>query len=101
MNEHLKQFKTYVDGLAINQDTIKFWYDFLFKDCFPYISLFVSLRYRIWDLRTGSLKELIAVYAAFDRQFYKSLIPNHLNNLDLFPYILNMTLTKRLVWCGS
>ena len=49
-----------------------------------YIS-FVSLRYRNWDLCTGSLKEVVAVYAAFDRQL---LIPNHLNDLALFPHYL-------------
>ena len=98
VNEHLKQFKTYLDGLAIKQDTVKFWYDFLFKDCSPYIALFVSLRYRNWDLRTGSLKELVAV----------SLIPNHLNDLALFPDYLTEHFKQGIFsirlsqkeWCG-
>lgn len=89
VNEHLKEFRKFLDDLAMKQDTIKFWYDFVFKDIFPYISLYMAIRYRNWDMRTGSLKELVAVYAAFDRKTYEALLPRHLHDLALLPdYLL-------------
>lgn len=59
-------------------------------------------------MRTGSLKELAAVYAAFDRQTYEELLPRHLHDLALLPDYLteqfkqggfSIRLTKS-DWCG-
>lgn len=35
IDDNLNKFRTYLDYLALKQDTIKFWNDFLFNDCFP------------------------------------------------------------------
>ena len=60
-------FTAFMENATKLQDTIKFWYSFLFEDCFPYLSLFIAIRYRNWDMRTGSVKNLAAMYRAFDR----------------------------------
>ncbi len=74
-------FKSYMDNLVKKHDTLRFWYQFTAEDCFAYISLFIALRYRNLDLRTGGMKLLAAVYSAFDRPTYQELIPRHLKDL--------------------
>ena len=46
------------------QDTVKFWCDFLFQKSLPYI----ITKNRNWGMWTGSIRQLVAVYAAFDSQ---------------------------------
>ena len=62
-----------------------FWSRFLSTDCLAYIGLFLSIRYRNWELRTGSIKELAAIFAAFDRPIYQQLVPHHIHELLLMP----------------
>ncbi|SMN01636.1 hypothetical protein SPONN_2736 [uncultured Candidatus Thioglobus sp.] len=79
------KFTAFMKNGSIQQDTMKFWHRFLFEDCFPYIALFTAIRYRNWNLRTGSLKQLAAIYRAFDRPTYQELIPRHLFDLAKLP----------------
>ena len=60
-------FTNYMESLAQQHETVRFWYQFVSVDCFAYIALFISIRYRNWELRTGSLKLLAAIFSAFDR----------------------------------
>ena len=76
---------TFMKELAKSQDTIKFWYNFITEDCYAYLSLFVSIRYRNWNLRTGSIKKVAAIFAAFDCPTYQRLIPQHLYDLSTLP----------------
>ena len=107
-NENFGDFKQFLDTLSEKQDTARFWRDFLFQDCFPYISLFTAVRYRNWEMRVGSIKQLVAIYAAFDRKTYEELLPRHLHDLAILPnYIIehfqkgsfSIRLTKS-DWCG-
>ena len=68
-------FKGFMESLAEQHDTVRFWYQFISIDCFAYIALFLSIRYRNWDLRMGSIKLLAAIFSAFDRPIYQELIP--------------------------
>ncbi len=79
------EFTAYMEALAKTQDTIQFWYQFISEDCLAYVGLFTAIRYRNWDLRTGSIKALAAIFAAFDRPIYLRLIPQHLYDLLLMP----------------
>ena len=78
-------FVGFMETLAKTNPTIRFWYQFISVDCFAYIALFMALRYRNWELRTGSLKLLAAVFSAFDRPTYQQLIPQHLKDLLTMP----------------
>ena len=78
-------FKSFMENLAGYQDTVKFWYHFMSEDCFAYIGLFVALRFRNWELRNGSIKQLAAIFSAFDRPTYQELIPHHLKDLLTLP----------------
>lgn len=68
-------FQAFKVKLAEEHNTIPFWYQFIAEDCFAYITLFIALRYRTWDMRMGSLKLLVPVFSAFDRPIYQDLIP--------------------------
>lgn len=74
-----------MDALVIKSKTVRFWSRFLHVDCLAYIGLFLSIHYRNWELRTGSIKELAAIFAAFDRPIYQQLVPRHIHELLLMP----------------
>jgi hypothetical protein len=50
-----------------------------------YLGLYFSIRSRNWDLRNISLKKLVCLFHAFDRQNYQRLIPYHLADILTFP----------------
>ena len=80
-------FKHFMEILADQHDTVRFWYQFVSTDCFAYIALFLSIQYRNWELRTGSLKLLAPVFSAFDRPVYQELIPQHLKDVLTIPIL--------------
>ena len=83
-------FEAFIDALVIKSEIVRFWSRFLHVDCLAYIGLFLSIRYRNWELRTGSINELAAIFAAFDRPIYQKLVPRHIHELLLMPsYILH------------
>lgn len=47
--------------------TWKFWGDFVFKNCYAYVALFMSIQGSNWDLRVASLKYMLPLFAAFNR----------------------------------
>lgn len=78
-------FTDFMKDLSEKQSTIKFWYNFIMKDSFAYVALYIAIRYRLWDLRVGSLKLMAPIFQAFDRPTYQRLIPRHLKDLATFP----------------
>lgn len=78
-------FTHFMKDLSQKYETVRFWYQYVSTDCFAYIGLFLSLRYRNWELRNGSLKLMAAVFSAFDRPIYQEIIPQHLKDLLTMP----------------
>ena len=76
-------FKGFMESLAEQHDTVRFWYQFISIDCFAYIAFFLSIRYRNWDLRMGIIKLLAAILSAFDRPIYQE--PRHLKEVLTMP----------------
>ena len=60
MNEHkiLPDFHKYIKKMSELDDTWKFWAQFVFEDCLPYIGLFLAIRSENWQLRMASLKSM-------------------------------------------
>ncbi len=83
-----EDFHVFIIELCSQQDTVKFWYQFVFEDCLSNLALYTSVRLRDWNLRTGSIKQMAPLFEAFDRQIYQRLIPRHLMDLAQLPATL-------------
>ena len=49
--DYQKHFTKYITDHAERNDTWKFWAQFVFQDCFAYISLYLSMRSGKWTLK--------------------------------------------------
>ena len=65
--------------------TWKFWNQFVFKDCFAYISMYIAIRSGNWDLRMAAYKLMAPLFTAFDRFTYQQLIAQHLFDVTCLP----------------
>ena len=77
-------FTSFMESLAQQHDTVKFWYQFITADCVAY-NYCPAYCLRNWELRVGSLKLLAATFSAFDRPIYQELIPHHLKDVLTMP----------------
>ncbi len=80
-----KAFKSWVSSLVAQDDTVKFWCQFIFADCFAYIQLYIAVRCQNWHLRVSALKLMAPLFSAYDRTTYQRLIPHHLAELQKIP----------------
>ena len=78
-------FMKYIQQMAQADDTWKFWVQFVFSDCYSYIGLYWAIRGSNWKLRLSSLKNMAPFFAAFDRDTYERIVPNHLADLQQYP----------------
>lgn len=49
-------FILFMETLCQKQDTIRFWYQYITVDMMAYFGLYLSIRYRNWQLRNSSIK---------------------------------------------
>ena len=73
----------YVDVLqeiiqVAHNPTWKFWNQFVFKDCFTYISMYIAITSGNWNLRMAAYKLMAPLFTAFDRFVYQQLIAQHI-----------------------
>ena len=78
-------FMIFMTNLAMKQDTIKLWFQFLTNDCLAYFGLYVAIQHQNWQLHTASLKLIAAVFEALDRPTYQKLNPQHLKDIASMP----------------
>lgn len=69
------EFQDWVKKLAENDPNWKFWMNFVFRDLFSYVTLFLSIRGGMWKLRLYGVKQIAPLFAAFDRPHYQSYFP--------------------------
>ena len=80
------KFKAFIQQLARTDDTWMFWIQFVFQDIAAYVGLFLSIRSGDWHLRTASIKQMAAVFTAFDHPNYLRLISRHLADMLTMPH---------------
>ena len=54
----------------------------VFKDCMPYVSLFIAIRGDKWNLRMAALRQQTT---AFDHPIYQKFITNHIQDVLQMP----------------
>ena len=79
------EFKMFLQKMDTENQTWRFWIQFVFKDALAYVSLYCAIRSANWSLRVASIKEMAAVFTAFDHQTYQRVITQHLCNIVLMP----------------
>ena len=84
-SDNYNKFLSFVETCSEQDDTWKFWANFVLHDCVSYIGLYLGIRNNKWDLRLASLKMMAPLFTAFDRVHYQKLIPHHLADLQNFP----------------
>ena len=82
-NLHVKVAE-FAEQRANFDDTWMFWKQFIFVDCYAYVGLYLAIRGSNWKLR-ASLKLMAPIFAAFDRDTYQQIVPNHLADLQQYP----------------
>lgn len=83
---HRIEFLEYVEKQSSEDDTWQFWKQFVFKDCFAYVGLFIAIRCRNWDLRMSCLKLMGPLFKAYDRTTYQQQIPKSLSRYPTIPH---------------
>ena len=87
----LRKFEKFIEKMACNDDTWRFWVQFVFVDAMAYVSLYLAIRSGDWHLRMHSMKIMAPIFTAFDHPTYQKLISNHISDLlDLPEPILLM-----------
>jgi hypothetical protein len=110
-DEILQEFHAWRMEQSAENQTFSFWDNFLYVDFMSYLGLYFSIRSRNWDLRNISLKKLVCLFHAFDRQNYQRLIPYHLADILTFPesvlqhlsngcFSASISGKERYVFCG-
>ena len=79
------QFEEFLQSMADQDDTWRFWKQFVFEDAMAYVGLFLALRSGDWNLRMASLKLMAPVFTAFDHPNYQKLISQHLADVLCMP----------------
>ena len=62
----LPKFEMFMEEQTLKYQTWHFWSQFIFEDCFAYISLYLLMRSGQWNLRMAAIKSMAALFTAFD-----------------------------------
>ncbi|KAJ8047747.1 hypothetical protein HOLleu_06823 [Holothuria leucospilota] len=65
--------------------TSQFWIDFIHRDMFNYVGLFLAIRLRQFNLRNVAVRKLAPIFHALDRPTYLKLVPHHMAAMKQYP----------------
>ncbi|KAJ8036249.1 hypothetical protein HOLleu_20166 [Holothuria leucospilota] len=80
-----EEFMSYFQVMGQADATSHFWLDFIHRDMFHYISLFLAIRLRQFDLRNAAVRKLTPIFYAMDRPIYLKLVPFHMAAMKQYP----------------
>ena len=81
----LEDFDKFMQSMASRDQSWRFWQQFVFQDCLAYLGLFLAIRTGNWHLRMASMKQMAALFTAFDRPCYEKLIAQHIHDICKCP----------------
>ena len=81
----VKEFHKFLKMMAEQDDTWRFWVQFVLEDGMAYVGLFLALRSGDWKLRMACLKLMAPLFTAFDHSNYQKLISQHLADVLSMP----------------
>ena len=82
--------KKFLQAKAQMDETWRFWIQFVFTDALAYVGLYLAIRSGDWCLRVACIKEMAALFTAFDHQTYQKLITQHLCDIhNMNPILLS------------
>lgn len=79
------KFSEFMSTNMEKDETFKFWGQFVLKDCFAYVSLYLAIRTGNWKLRVAAMKSMAPLFTAYDRQKYQKLLPQHIVDMLTIP----------------
>lgn len=101
ISEVVEKYKNFTEDFFLFMEdqsqlnkTWKFWKQFLLEDCLAYVSLYLAMRSGSWDLQMSALKNMAALFTAFDRPNYSKLISQHITDTLIMPEEILSLLSK-------
>ena len=83
------EYLSWCEDMRKQHTIFSFWDNFLRRDVFAYLQLFLALRSGNWNWRQAAIKRMAALFHAFDHQNYGRWLPIHLSQLYALPdYVL-------------
>ncbi|CAH1775834.1 unnamed protein product, partial [Owenia fusiformis] len=78
-------FEDFCSEMSDKFETFRMWNKFLKEDAMAYISLYLAIRERNWDLRNAAIKSMAPLFTAFDAHNYSRLLPQHISHILTLP----------------
>ena len=84
-------FQNFIQEKARQDETWRFWIQYVFQDVTTYAGLYFAMRSGKWQLRMSCIKQMGPVFQAFNHHTYSKLISNHIADvLCMNPTVLAM-----------
>ena len=83
--DEYSDYVSFMTSKGSKDENWQFWGQFILRDCSVFLTLYLAVRTGNWDLRVASLKEMAALFFAFNRPHYQKLIVQHLSDLLVMP----------------
>ncbi|XP_072029408.1 uncharacterized protein [Amphiura filiformis] len=85
-----EKFDLWCVDMSVKFETFAFWNNFLKRDMFAYVQLYLGMRSRNWEGRMASIKHIATLMHAYDRPNYSRWLVVHLSQMFALPiYVLD------------
>ena len=78
-------FHRFLKKMGSEDETWKFWVQFVLEDGLAYVGLFLAIRGGDWQLRMTSMKLMAPIFTAFDHATYCRVISQHVADILCMP----------------
>ncbi len=85
LGNRFTEFYAFVHKMAAQDDTWRYWKQFVLEDAMAYVGFYLAIRSGDWELRVAYLKTMAPFFTAFDHHNYQKLISQHLADILCMP----------------